>query len=370
MKVYLVGGAVRDKLLGNTVHERDYVVVGATAEQMLARGFRQVGKDFPVFLHPDTNEEYALARTERKAGRGYTGFAVDAAPSVTLEEDLLRRDLTINAIAQDADGELIDPYGGLQDIQSRTLRHVSDAFVEDPLRILRVARFAARFAEDGFSVASETLELMRKMSAADELRELANERVWQETKKALNSSNPATYIRVLTEANALSPWFCELEDKLTREVVLQRLEGLPEQHAELAFALWHGELSEAQVEASNQRLRVPSEYAKMGHLANQWHAAKHELTDPETLNDCLTKADCWRRAERFAKLVAIWCRQGMTDAQAQRITQAFDAAQAVAAKELIQAAHARGETLTGPAIGEEVQRARLATISAHLNKFY
>src|SRR5690606_4639849 len=174
---YLVGGAVRDSLLGYPFHERDWVVVGATPEQMLALGYQQVGKDFPVFLHPQTKEEHALARTERKSGKGYTGFSVYAAPDVTLEQDLLRRDLTINAIAQADDGSLVDPYGGIADIKQKTLRHVSDAFAEDPLRVLRVARFYARYAHLGFTVAPETLTLMRKLSASDELQNLSAERV-------------------------------------------------------------------------------------------------------------------------------------------------------------------------------------------------
>ncbi len=366
MEVYLVGGAVRDQLLGKAVHEKDYVVVGATPAEMLAQGYRQVGKDFPVFLHPESNEEYALARTERKSGRGYTGFAVDAAPSVTLEDDLLRRDLTINAIAQAQDGQLIDPYNGLRDLEARTLRHVSSAFVEDPLRILRVARFAARFAEDGFQVAPETMQLMQKMSAAGELAELANERVWHETVKALRSASPATYFAVLAQASALSPWFVELDDKLTLEIVLQRLSGFSTDAPEVAFALWQGELTETQVKECCERLRVPTEWRRLGRLACRWHAAKHDLTHSEALHDCLNQADCWRRSERFGKLTAIWQRQGLEEQDIQRLTRAYEAAQAVNAKEVINAASAEGQTLAGPAIGEAVQRARAAAITAAL----
>lgn len=367
MKVYLVGGAVRDQLLGKTVRERDYVVVGATPEEMLDRGYRQVGKDFPVFLHPETSEEYALARTERKSGRGYTGFTTAADPEVTLEEDLLRRDLTINAIAQDRDGHLIDPYGGLKDLEARALRHVSGAFVEDPLRILRVARFAARFANDGFHVAPETLMLMQQMSAAGELQELANERVWHETVKALNTTSPATYFAVLAEANALSPWFVELEDKLTCEVVLTRLNSFAPNQAELAFAVWQGELSEEQVVECCQRLRVPTEWQQLGRLACHWHAAKHELLESTHFIACLNQADCWRRPERLPKLIAIWQKQGLEQTQAQRLIAAFNAATEVAAKDVIAAAQARGEELTGPAIGKAVQQARAAAIQAQLN---
>ena len=188
MQRYLVGGAVRDSLLGYPFHERDWVVVGATPEQMLALGYQQVGKDFPVFLHPDTKEEHALARTERKSGKGYTGFSVYAAPDVTLEQDLLRRDLTINAIAQADDGSLVDPFHGADDLKQKILRHVSDAFAEDPLRVLRVARFYARYAHLGFTVAPQTKQLMQQLSS--ELDTLAAERVWQETAKALSEKTP------------------------------------------------------------------------------------------------------------------------------------------------------------------------------------
>ena len=192
-QTYLVGGAVRDGLLGLTVKERDYVVVGSSAEALLTLGYQQVGKDFPVFLHPTSKEEYALARTERKAGQGYKGFQVHATPEVTLEEDLLRRDLTINAIAQASNGDLIDPYGGQEDIKAKRLRHVSKAFSEDPLRVLRTARFAAHLHHLGFSIASETLALLAIICASGELATLANERIWQETHKALSSQSPWIY---------------------------------------------------------------------------------------------------------------------------------------------------------------------------------
>src|SRR5215470_5649335 len=201
MKVYEVGGAVRDALLGLPVKERDWVVVGASADELIAQGYRRVGKDFPVFLHPTTGDEYALARTERKVGRGYTGFQFDTAATVTLEQDLERRDLTINAIARAADGSLIDPWGGRRDLEARVLRHVSPAFAEDPLRVLRVARFAARFAKLGFTVAPETLELMRQIVAAGEMEALRPERVWQETVKALATERPDVYFETLRAAN-------------------------------------------------------------------------------------------------------------------------------------------------------------------------
>ena len=210
-QIYLVGGAVRDTLLGIEVYDRDWVVVGASAEQMLAEGFEQVGKDFPVFLHPKTKEEYALARTERKAGLGYHGFEVEASESVTLEEDLLRRDLTINAMAQSADGEVIDPYHGQDDLKGRLLRHVSPAFAEDPLRVLRVARFAAKLARFNFTVHPETKRLMSDMTASGELAELTPERVWQEVVKVLNTDSPSVFFNVLKSVGALAVLFPELD---------------------------------------------------------------------------------------------------------------------------------------------------------------
>ena len=203
MQVYLVGGAVRDELLGLPVRERDWCVVGSNPDEMAALGFRQVGKDFPVFLHPDTGEEHALARTERKTAPGYHGFAFDYSPDVSIEDDLLRRDLTVNAIARDADGALVDPYGGAKDIERRVLRHVSDAFAEDPVRILRVARFAARFAEHGFTIAQETLQLMRDIVAAGEADALVPDRVWKETETALRGTNSRVFFETLRDCNAL-----------------------------------------------------------------------------------------------------------------------------------------------------------------------
>lgn len=210
MQIYLVGGAVRDALLGGKAYDHDWVVVGATPEQMLAQGFQQVGKDFPVFLHPETKEEYALARTERKEGVGYHGFEVFADPSVTLEEDLIRRDLTINAMAQDADGKVIDPYSGLADLENRVLRHVSGAFAEDPLRVLRVARFAAKLAPYGFELAPETQMLMTDMVASGELQDLTPERVWQEVFKALGAEKPSVFFEVLDRVGAVEVLFPEL----------------------------------------------------------------------------------------------------------------------------------------------------------------
>jgi len=211
MEVYLVGGAVRDGLLGLPVRERDWVVVGARPEDLERQGYMPVGREFPVFLHPQTKEEYALARLERKVAPGYRGFTTRSSADVTLEEDLKRRDLTINAIAQAPSGEIIDPYGGQQDLQARVLRHVSEAFVEDPVRILRLARFAARFADLGFSVAEETLTLMRKMVASGEVDALVPERVWQETERALGESRPDVFFQTLRDCGALAVIFPEID---------------------------------------------------------------------------------------------------------------------------------------------------------------
>ena len=226
MRVYLVGGAVRDRLLGHPYHEKDYVVVGATPEQLIAQGYQPVGKDFPVFLHPKTKEEYALARTERKSGHGYHGFEFYTDPSVTLEDDLIRRDLTINAIAMDDDGTIYDPYHGQQDLADKILRHVSPAFAEDPLRVLRVARFAARYAQYGFTVADETLDLMRQLTESGELNALTPERVWKETSRALMEDHADVYFEVLRACGALKVLFPEIN-------ALYGVPQRPEYHPEI-----------------------------------------------------------------------------------------------------------------------------------------
>ena len=262
MEIYLVGGAVRDQLLGLPVHDRDWVVVGATAEEMLARGFRQVGKDFPVFLHPETGEEYALARQERKTGRGHQAFAFDFAPNVSLEADLLRRDLTINAIAQTADGQLIDPYGGAADVQARVLRHVSPAFGEDPLRVLRLMRFHARFAPLGFRVASETLDLCRQMVVAGELQHLSAERVWAECEKALASAVPQAFFSGLQAVDALDVLgFCVSAAQLrAMNARLQAVLAI-EAGAEYRLAAWlQGNDCAAARAALQETLPLPKRY--------------------------------------------------------------------------------------------------------------
>ncbi|MBY5923400.1 multifunctional CCA addition/repair protein [Ferrimonas balearica] len=339
MKIYLVGGAVRDELLGLTVKDRDHLVVGASAEQMSALGYRQVGKSFPVFLHPKSGEEYALARTERKAGHGYGGFDFDAAPTVTLEEDLIRRDLTINAMAQDEQGNIYDPYGGQADLANRLLRHVSDAFVEDPLRVLRVARFAARFHHLGFTVAEETLTLMQKLSDSGELDYLSAERVWQETERALGEPNPEIYFQVLSQCHALSHLFPELAalvgvpqpeqwhggldawehtmKALTQAVALGA--GGAERFAVLVHDLgkaltpadqWprhigHEHAGLRPIRALCERLRVPNEWRDLALLVGEMHLNVHRARElkPATLVRLFDKLDAWRKPARFAQLL-------------------------------------------------------------------
>ena len=337
MKIYLVGGSVRDRLLGLPASDRDYVVVGATPEQMLASGYQPVGKDFPVFLHPQTKEEYALARTERKSGRGYTGFAFHAAPDVTLEDDLHRRDLTINAMALDENGQLVDPYGGARDIASKTLRHVSEAFPEDPLRVLRLARFAARFTE--FSVAPETMVLCRQLVDEGEIRELVAERVWQELSRGLMEAQPSRMFGVLRDCGALAVLAPEL-DRLwgvpqkaiyhpeidtgihimqvidyaanrgwplaTRYAALTHDLGkgltpadiLPAHHA-------HEARSAKLVDALSARWRVQREVAELARAVAAEHGNLGKLKDmrPATVHDVLMRCDAIRRPERFVHML-------------------------------------------------------------------
>lgn len=339
MRTYLVGGAVRDQQLALPVLERDWVVVGTTPDRMLELGYRQVGKDFPVFLHPQTAEEYALARKERKQGHGYHGFVCDFSPDVTLEEDLARRDLTINAMAQDENGSLIDPYGGMADLNARLLRHVSDAFPEDPLRVLRVARFAARFSGLGFSIAPETMQLMRTIAESGELQHLTPERIWKETERALTGPAPRRYIEVLRECGALAVLMPEIDVLFG---VPQRAEFHPEvdtglhtlmtleQAARLSSALtvrfaalvhdlgkgvtpreeWprhimHEERGVALVRALSERLRVPRDCRELGELVSRYHLISHtvEQLRPETLVKKLKALDAFRREERFEEFL-------------------------------------------------------------------
>lgn len=311
MQTYLVGGAVRDELLGLEVKDRDWVVVGATPEQMLARGFTQVGSDFPVFLHPKTHEEYALARTERKQGHGYHGFSVYSATDVTLEEDLLRRDLTINAMARSEQGELTDPFHGKKDLEARELRHVSEAFKEDPLRILRTARFAARFQPLGFSVCTETMELMRTMVTEGEVEHLVPERVWQEIQRALHEQAPGTFFQVLRNCGALTVLIPELTLDTDFRAVIDALQCVQASNGSTAerFAALLCSLDETACIARARALKAPNDCQQLAWLTVAFIRVIRQLDpvqpDAGTLLELLEKADIWRRPERFSSLINI-----------------------------------------------------------------
>jgi len=340
METYLVGGAVRDQLLGLSVVERDWVVVGAQAETLLAQNYRQVGKDFPVFLHPDSGEEYALARTEKKRGAGHTGFSVCASPDVSLEQDLARRDLTINAIAQSGDGHLIDPYNGLADIAERRLRHVSDAFIEDPLRVLRVARFQAKLQHLGFSIADETLALMRTLSESGELLQLSAERIWREFDKALNETSPAAFIETLHRCGALQCLLPELdrrfhhsdnlpatEEKIgPRTLAALRVAALRNYSDETRWAIvLHSVDGEQRVKNLNakvidkrptkgnlidcigQRVKAPKKNQRLAQLVNHHidFCLRATRIKPDAIVDLLDRCDAWRRAEQFEQLLQV-----------------------------------------------------------------
>ena len=337
MKIYAVGGVVRDELLGLPVKDRDYVVVGATPEEMERQGFRPVGKDFPVFLHPQTHEEYALARTERKSGRGYKGFAVHAAPDVTLEDDLRRRDLTINAMAKAQDGTLIDPFHGKRDLEGRLLRHVSEAFAEDPVRILRVARFAARL---GFGVAPETMALMKRMVDSGEADYLVPERVWQEFAKGLVEQEPRRMFEVLAG--------CGLQEKLLPEIKdVDKLEGSLAQR--FARLLW--QVEPKAIEKLCDRLRAPSEPRELALLASRNRDALQRASSPKEVLEVLKRTDAFRRPERFKDLLEA------LPIEAARLEKALAAAAAVDAGAI--AAHASSPQETARLIDE----ARLQAIA-------
>ncbi|MHB1941601.1 MAG: multifunctional CCA addition/repair protein [Acidiferrobacteraceae bacterium] len=397
MKTYLVGGAVRDRLLGRPTKDRDYVVVGATPEAMEAAGFRRVGVDFPVFLHPETHEEYALARTERKRGRGYRGFAVDAAPDVTLEQDLARRDLTINAMAEAADGSLIDPFGGAQDLAQGLLRHVSPAFVEDPLRVLRTARFAARF---GFRIASETLDLMRALVAQGEMETLSAERVWTELARALGEEAPQRFIEVLRDCDALAHILPEID-------ALFGVPQPPEHHPEIdtgvhtlmvltqashlssdpcvRFAAlvhdlgkgttphnqWpqhagHEQRGRALVRSLAARLRLPREYADLGALVAEYHLHGHRALElrPQTLLATLEALDVFRRAGRLEQFI-LACEadfRGRLGFEQRTYPQAAYVRAAAAAARGVDGRAAAEDGLSGPAIAAKIRERRTEAI--------
>lgn len=400
MEVYLVGGAVRDDLLGLPVKERDWMVVGATPDDMLAGGFRPVGQDFPVFLHPETHEEYALARTERKTAPGYHGFSVHAAPEVTLEEDLLRRDLTVNAMARDAEGRLIDPYQGARDLERRILRHVSPAFAEDPVRILRLARFSARYAPLGFRIAPETLDLMQTMVAAGEVDSLVPERVWAETVRALGEPQPERFIETLRAGGALARIFPEVDrlfgvpqpaqhhpeidtgvhtlmaltqavrlgaDVVTRFAVLVHDLGKGSTPIEeWPRHLCHEQRGADLVRGLCQRLRVPNMFREIGVLTARFHTHCHRALEmrPKTLLSALQGLDALRKPQRFEQFL-LACeadargRLGLENRdypQAAYFHKVHQAAAAVRAQPLVE----RG--LSGLALAEGLQRERLTAI--------
>ena len=387
METFLVGGAVRDELLGYPHKEKDWVVVGATPEQMLAAGFRQVGKDFPVFLHPDTKEEYALARTERKTAPGYKGFVVHATPDVTLEDDLLRRDLTINAIAKDESGTIVDPFNGLQDVHDKILRHVSPAFSEDPVRILRVARFAARYQYLGFSVAEETMQLMKQMVAAGEVDALVPERVWQEMEKALSERSPTRFIEVLRDCGALkkilpevdrlfgvpqpAEHHPEIDTGIHTMMVLQQACKLSDD-TEVRFAALMHDLGKGVTPESEwpqhieheargaeivvdvcKRLRIPNQYRDLAERTARFHLHYHRALElkPSTVVKTLEQLDAFRKPQRFEKFLLAseadargrTGYENKTFEQGSYFRKAFKAAQSVDIKSLIQQGYSNSE---------------------------
>jgi tRNA nucleotidyltransferase (CCA-adding enzyme) len=399
VKTYLVGGAVRDALLGLPVHERDWVVTGAVPDDLLGQAYRQVGASFPVFLHPETGEEYALARTERKSGRGYHGFEVQFSPDVTIEQDLLRRDLTINAMAQDADGKLIDPHGGRADLEARVLRHISDAFVEDPLRVLRVARFAARFHELGFSVHADTRALMADMAESGELQHLVPERAWQEIEGGMATANPSVFVQVLRDCGALArllpevdalfgvpqdpEWHPEVDTGAHLLLALDRVPGLGgSAGAAVAVllhdlgkaltdpALWprhHGHESTGLPLVSGvcERFRMPNRVRRLAEQVCGEHLRCHRLLEarPATVMKLLERLDAFRNPDLDDFLCACqadW--QGRTGLEARAYPQADRLRAALQAARSVRAADLPGDIPPGPAVGEALRAARIEAI--------
>ncbi len=401
MQVYLVGGAVRDQLLGLPVRERDWVVVGAQPQELEQAGYVAVGREFPVFLHPQTHEEYALARLERKVAPGYRGFTTEFSPAVTLEDDLKRRDLTINAIAQSAAGTIIDPYGGREDLQSRLLRHVSAAFVEDPVRILRVARFAARFHGLGFTVAPETLALMQQMVRSGEAAALVPERVWQETERALGEQRPDIFFTTLRDCGALAQVFPELDalygipqpprwhpevDTGVHVMLALRYAAAIGAPTTVRFAVlmhdlgkgrtpreqWpshrgHEEAGVPLIEALCQRLRVPNGYRELAVLAARHHQLVHRAQElrADTVLKLLENTDAFRRPERFGEML-LACEadaRGRTGLETQPYPQAQYLRQALSEAMAVQLSAQERTGLDGRQIGARIRERRLAAVS-------
>lgn len=364
MEIYLVGGAVRDRLLGLEVEERDWVVVGASPAELLKLGYKQVGKDFPVFLHPETGEEYALARTERKTAPGYTGFEFHAGPDVSLEQDLQRRDLTINAMAETPDGHIIDPWHGRQDLQQGLLRHISPAFSEDPVRILRVARFAARFSNQGFHIADGTNTLMRAMVRNGEVKALVAERVWAELHKVLKSDQPQRFFQVLHTCGALAVLFPEVEQTLPALDVLMdaasRSNDPRIRFAALLRALSPAADQTGRLNTAQQlcaRYRLPNEYRQLAELAIELETDVHAVR-PETRLKVLERADAFRNAVRWTLLLDCFQACGLLDTQQVQHWQTdFERARAVQGGPLLK------QGFKGKPLGEEIRRQRLATLA-------
>lgn len=400
MQAYLVGGAVRDNLLKLPSKDKDWVIVGATPDEMLEKGFTQVGQDFPVFLHPDSHEEFALARTERKQGKGYTGFVCDSSASVSLEEDLIRRDLTINAMAQAEDGSLIDPYGGQNDLKNKILRHVSPAFVEDPLRVLRVARFAARFQTLGFKIAPETLQLMSTISANGELDHLVAERVCQETTRALSEASPQAYFEVLRNVGALKVLFPEVDalfgipqpEKHHPEIdcgihtlmVLEQASKLSKDPAVRFASLTH-DLGKALTPAENwphhygheklglkaiktlcKRTRMPNSFRELSLLVSEYHTHIHKALElkPATALKVLKQCDAYRKPERFEAILicAKADSRGRTGFEEVPYLQANYFSELLKVTRTIQAKKFLDEGFQGKELGEKIDQARLDAI--------
>ena len=397
MDVYLVGGAVRDALLGYPTSERDWVVVGASPQEMLELGYQQVGKDFPVFLHPETKDEYALARTERKWGHGYTGFAVHCDPSVTLEQDLLRRDLTVNAMARTDSGEIIDPYGGQRDLAAQVLRHVSDAFVEDPLRVLRTARFAARYAHLGFTVAPETMELMASIVRQDELAHLPAERIWVELERALGEPNPEVFVRVLRKCGALArllpevdalfgvpqtaQYHPEIDTGIHTLMTLQQAAKLTSA-TDVRFALLVHDLGKGSTPASEwprhiaheqrglklvkgvcKRLKTPGQHRDLALKVCEYHTHCHRALElrGKTLLKLLNATDAMRRPDRFEAFL-LACEadaRGREGLEQREYPQADYLRRALRIAQDVTAARFDGQGIEGKALGEAITAERV-----------
>ena len=401
MKTYLVGGAVRDALLSLPIKDKDWVVVGATPDEMINAGYQQVGRDFPVFLHPQSREEYALARTERKSGFGYTGFSCYAAPDVTLEQDLQRRDLTVNALAQTENGDIIDPYGGQRDLQQRILRHVSPAFAEDPLRVLRVARFAARYAHLSFRIADETMTLMREMTAAGELAHLTPERVWKETENALRSPNPQVFFQTLRDCGALAVLFPEIDalfgvpapakwhpeiDTGVHTLMTVTMAAMLSPDVDVRFAtlchdlgkgltppeLWprhhgHGPAGVRLVAGVCERLRVPNEIRDLAKLVAEYHDLIHTfpMLQPKTIVKLFDAIDAWRKPQRVEQIALtseadVRGRAGFEAndyPQGRLLREAWEVARSVSTKAVVEAG------FSGIEVREELTKRRIRAVA-------